>query len=119
MSPVDIRRAAIEATATALEVVTKLPAPAAQLRALRDELDVVTSERDAARKPWCIRLPRNIAVAIDAIASVEIDSRHYCNGSSTHLVVTLRNGKIHRFEHTPHYLDGVDVYKLHKEICDA
>ena len=115
----DIGHIAIEATATALELVTKLPEPAAQLRKLRAELDAVTAERDAARKPWCVHLPRGITVSIDAIESVEIDSRHYMNGSSTYLVVKLRSGTTHRFEHAPHYLDGVDVHKLHKEICDA
>lgn len=54
------------------------------------------------------------------VASMEFDTRHYANAAgATTLVVRMFDGYEHRIQHTPFYLDGVDVYKIADAIAEA
>jgi hypothetical protein len=61
-----------------------------------------------------INLTPNLSVNSDQVAAVDIEHRHYFNGSTSHLVITLITGRAIRIEHG----FGVDIYKL-KEQLDA
>jgi hypothetical protein len=49
------------------------------------------------------------------IASLELGQRHYMNGTTSTLVVTMRCGRKYRIESNP----WVDVYALHDVIKKA
>lgn len=46
------------------------------------------------------------------IAAVELDNRFYMNGSETYLVVTMVDGRVHRFKNG----FDIDVHKIKKAI---
>lgn len=49
------------------------------------------------------------------VASAQIDTRHYVNGSTTDLRIVMADGRNYRIEHG----HGVDVYRIKKSIEDA
>ena len=61
-----------------------------------------------------IKLDQHRAVNTDHIVSAKIDSY-----GDTCLDVELVTGDKVRVRHTPHCLDGVDVYRLFDRICAA
>lgn len=63
-----------------------------------------------------IKLTDNVSVRRDQIASAELDSRHYMNGSSTQLVVQMIDGKRHFIEHRNYGYSPVDVFALKRQI---
>lgn len=67
-----------------------------------------------------VRITRDLSINPQAIASLSRNARYYMNGSGpTVLTIRMMDGEEHRIEHTPHYLDGNDVYAIERRIEDA
>lgn len=62
-----------------------------------------------------IRIGEDESVSDSAIASVEIESRHYANGSDHYLVVKLLTGEVIRKQHGW----GFDAFETKRKIEEA
>lgn len=62
-----------------------------------------------------IRVTPELTVNPRMVASVEVDHRHYMNGSDSVLVIHMENGQTHRVRHGY----GIDVYAIEKAILAA
>ena len=60
-----------------------------------------------------IRLTRDLAIAPAAVSCATVEQRQYMNSPGpTYLIIRMVDGREHRIEHTPHLMDGVDVYSV-------
>lgn len=62
-----------------------------------------------------LRLTSDVSIDPARVAATEWVRRHYINGSSSTLVVTMEDGRTHRFEHRP----GYDPYAIERAIHEA
>lgn len=59
-----------------------------------------------------IKLTESISINPLLVVDMFIDTRHYMNGSTTHLEITMTNGTRHRIEHGW----GVNVFAVKDQI---
>lgn len=62
-----------------------------------------------------IQVSNELSINPAMVASVELDNRHYMNGSDVYLVIHMDDGKTHRLRHGY----GVDVFKIKSKIEGA
>lgn len=53
------------------------------------------------------------------VAEMQIEHRHYVNGSDAILTITMATGSTFSIMHEPHLYDGADIYKIEREIKAA
>ena len=63
-----------------------------------------------------IRVSDARSVNKEDVMAVELQSRHYVNGSDHALEITMRNGERFYIKHQSHLLGGVDVFDLKRKL---
>lgn len=63
-----------------------------------------------------VRLGADIAIRREEVVGVAWDHRVYMNGSSSFLVITMRDGRQHRIEHRPGLVGAQDCSAIEKAI---
>lgn len=66
-----------------------------------------------------IRIDRDRHVNPAYVAFLEWDHRHYMNGSSSALIITMHDGSQHRVRDESHYMGGADPFAVERAILAA
>jgi hypothetical protein len=59
-----------------------------------------------------IRVTDNLSINPSLIADIELDNRHYMNGSDCFLVITMDDGRRHRIQHGW----GTDIFEIKRRL---